>query len=80
MIDYSATQDGKPLDFIYDIDNVYVMKAKDREVAEALSAVDIGANAFDIADDIRVYEEYWHEDSAGTLNSEKFAYDNPKFY
>lgn len=80
MIDYNAKQNGKPIEFIYDIDNVYVMKAGDREVAEALSAVDIGANAFDTADEIRVYEDYWHEDGAGTLNSEKFAHDNPKFY
>jgi hypothetical protein len=41
------------------------MKAKQEDVVEAIEKLDIGSRAFDTADEIRVYEDYWHEDAEG---------------
>ena len=65
---------------IFDKDEVYVLDVQDPAVLSTVGEIGMQSEAFDVIDEYRVYEDYYHVDDNGNLNSEKYSVDDPHFY
>lgn len=65
---------------IFDKDEVYVLEVQDPAVLSTVGEIGMQAEAFDVIDEYRVYEDYYHIDDNDVINSSKYPTDDPRFF